>query len=458
VGAGSSEEVDAVGGQRRKKGCRVTPKGGGNMRLTPAERAGLEEIFAEILRSAPQDLTDEAPLTVELWASQMWSIWANSEMGGMDTVEVFAGGFIKHAAKSATTEALMTLRALAAIAPEPYGSRARREAEGLASTGVGEPGWAVLVGAEQPTTAWLSSDPIDDDGVSVMVGFDGPGGPSTIGVYVDHNFGGMARDVFALPDEVSVVLAEVREDEDEPGRVDYREISLEEAAARWAEALELTDMTLDPPTSEDFEGLRALVMARLSKLPRSRGIPAPSTMTDEEREQLLVQFLESDETAGLWSSSGDDNEDDTVEHLAHQILTFSLDYVLGTPLRFSPVLVEMFCLDWAPRKVAVDGDGFTLLPDVLAAWIRFAGRSRGIPEEAIAEAVDATYQYAPEMIELSQDPETWGPAKILSLGIQQRGIDPTDQAALDDFVDEVNRNGGIDVLADSLAESLAPRR
>jgi hypothetical protein len=140
------------------------------------------------------------------------------------------------------------------------------------------------------------------------------------------------------------------------------------------------------------------------------------------------------------------------------MLSFSLDCVLGTPLRFSPVMVEIFCLDWAPRQVAIDGDGFTLLPDVLAAWIRFVGRRRGIPEEAIAEAVKAAHEYAPEMIELSQDPEEWGPAKILSLGIQQRGIDPTDQAALYDFVSEVNNNGGIDVLADSLAESIAPRR
>ena len=161
---------------------------------------------------------------------------------------------------------------------------------------------------------------------------------------------------------------------------------------------------------------------------------------------------------GLWGSSGEDNEDDVIEHLAHQILAFSLDYVLGTPLRFSPVMVEIFCLDWAPGKVAIDGDGFTLLPDVLAAWIRFVGRRRGIPEEAIAEAVDAAYEYAPEMIELSQDPEEWGPAKTLALGIQQRGIDPTDQAALDDFVDEVNNNGGIDVLADSLVEFQPLRR
>ena len=62
------------------------------------------------------------------------------------------------------------------------------------------------------------------------------------------------------------------------------------------------------------------------------------------------------------------------------------------------------------------------------------------------------------MIELSQDPEEWGPAKILALAIQRRGIDLTDEVALYDFVSEVNNNGGIDVLADSLAESVGPRR
>ena len=447
-----------MGGQRKKKGGRVTPKGGPLGRMTAAERSGLEEIFDEILRSAPMDLHDELPpLDVEVWASEMWSMLANYELTGMDAVEVFAGGVIKHAAKRATPGALITLRALGVVAPEPYGSRARREADRLASTGVAEPTWASALGAFEPTVAWLTSDPIDDDWVSVMVGFDGPAGPSTIGVCVDHNLGGMAKDFFVLPDAIEKVLLELEEDDDETVPVECREVSLEEAAARCTEALELTDMTIDPPTSEEFDDLRALVVARLAKLPSGGAVQAPPRMTEEERDQLLVQFLESEETVGLWGTSNDESRGEVIEYLAHHILAFSLDYVLGTPLRFSPIMVEIFCLEWAPAKVAIDGDGFTLLPDVLATWIRFVGRRRGIPQVAIAEAVDAAYEYASEMIELSQDPEEWGPAKILALGIQQRGIDPTDQAALDEFVDEVNNNGGIDVLADSLAESLALR-
>jgi hypothetical protein len=449
-----------VGAQRKKKGGRVTPKGGGRTgRMSSAERAGLEDIFDEILRTAPEELVEDIPpLAVEMWASAMWSIWDSSELIEMDAVDVFAGGFIKYAAKRATPGALVALRALTAVAPEPYGSRALREAERLASAGVADRSWAALLGSAEPTVAWLSYEAFHDDGVSVMVGFDSPGGPSTIGVYVDHNLGGMAKDILAVPSGMDELLAEMQEyDPDEPGEPEYREISLEEAAARWTEALEMTEMTVDAPTSEDFDDMRALVMARLSKLPPARGVPAPLRMSEEERDQLLALFLESDETVRRWDLSDEDTRD-VIETLAHQILYFSSDYVLGTPLRFSPTMVEIFCLDWAPRKVAEDADAFTLLPDVLAAWIRFVGQRRAIPEEAIAVAVEAAYHYAPEMIDLSQEPDAWGPAKTLALAMDQRGIDVTDQAAVKDFIREVNRNGGIDVLADSLGGSIAPMR
>ena len=447
-----------MGGQRRKRGGRVTPKGCASIgRLTPGERDDLEDIFERMLRSALKDLADDLPpLEVEMWASQMWSIWAKSELIGMDAVDVFAGGLINYATTRTTPAALMVLRALGAVAPEPYGSRARRGADRLASGGVAERRWARLVGTGQPTVAWLSYDPIDDDGVSVMVGYDGPGEPSTIGVYIDHNLAGMAKEVFAAPAGIDEVLLRLQ-DHEGPEEPSCREISLEEAGARWRDAFEMTDMTFDPPTGEDFDDLSALVMARLARLPRGGQVPNQVELGDEGREELLGEFLESDELAGPRGSAGADREGDPVEGLAHQILSFSLDYNIGTPLRFSPVMVEIFCLDWAPRKIAVDGHGLTLLPDVLAAWIRFVGRRRGLPEESIKAAVQAGYEYSPEMIELCQEPQVWGPAKTIALALQQRGIAITDQTALNNFVAQVNRSGGIDALADALAASIAPR-
>jgi hypothetical protein len=445
-----------MGGQRKKRGGRVTPKGGAFLgHLSAGETAGLNDIFARILRSARNDLTDDLePLGVEVWASQMWAIWQRAELIGMDATAVFAGGLIDYAIKHSGPGALAVLRAIAAVAPNPYGARARRGAEALSQSGAVEPAWTGAVGVATPTEAWLSFDPVDDDGVAVMVAFHGPGGDHTVGVYVDHNLGAMAKDAFAVPAAVDEVMRRLRE-RDDPHPPEYREIPLPEAAARWGAALEMTDITAEAPTTEDFDGLRALVLARLATMPKGK-VPVPREVSEAERAELLSEFLESDETFGLFGVDGENGE--AIEHLSMSVIAFSLDYVLGIPLRFSPVMVELFCLDWAPRKIAADEEAFTLLPNVLAAWIRFVGRHRGIPEKAISESVETADSCAAEMIDLAVDPKNWGPAKTMALAIDERGIDVTDQAALDEFVDEVNRNGGIDLLADSLASSQRLRR
>jgi hypothetical protein len=256
-----------MGGQRKKRGGRVTPKGGTSIsHLTADEKAGLDGIFSKILRSARDDLTDDLdPLGAELWASQMWSIWQKAELTGMDATAVFAGGLIDYATKHATFSALAVLRALAEVAPEPYGSRARRGAETLSKSGLNEPAWADELGVVNPTEAWLSFDPVDDDGVAVMVMFSRSGGDHTVGVYVDHNLGAMAKDAFAVPVGVDEVIQRLNErgDEDPP---EFRQIPLREAAARWRDAFERTSLwshqrprtclTYGPSSLPDWPGCR----------------------------------------------------------------------------------------------------------------------------------------------------------------------------------------------------------
>jgi hypothetical protein len=61
------------------------------------------------------------------------------------------------------------------------------------------------------------------------------------------------------------------------------------------------------------------------------------------------------------------------------IVWFSLDFVEGTPLRFSPAMVDVFCSDWAARKVC-RAEIFAIFPEVPMAGIDFVGQRRGPPQ------------------------------------------------------------------------------
>ena len=274
----------------------------------------------------------------------------------------------------------------------------------------------------KPTAALLVHEEAFDDGVSVVVEF----GSHTLGVYVDHNRGGLVKDVF-----LAGSLAGIRENFTTPG-VSLRELGLAEARARIEAALYELDHTLDPPVSEDVGSLRALVEARLHMLPSGHDLPDPyREVSPEERQALLDEFLASPE-GKRWQG------DDVAEDVAALAIVFGADYNHGGPLRWSPVVVELFMLDWLARKVTREAGLFERVPDVLRDWVRYAGRKRGVPEDRLREAVDAVADFEGEMLGTVEDPAAWGPAKAFAAAALGAGVDLTDGGRLEAFISRYN--------------------
>ncbi|HUP85739.1 MAG TPA: hypothetical protein VM143_08745 [Acidimicrobiales bacterium] len=429
--------------RQHRRGGRVTPKGTkGGLRLSEQERRGLEDIFDRLLSGAAEIATATTSLEVEAWASTLWDVFDRQQLVGADAVKVMGGGLIAHAGRDRSPASLIVLRSLASVAPEPYRTKAARAADRLVASGAPEPTWAALPGAQQPTRAFVQLDPVDDDGITVMVGFDGPGGPDTVGVYIDFNLGRMAKDVFIVPTPIEE-LRDLLVTEAVAEGTEFREVALSEAAAWWTEAFDTTDGTIDPPIGDDVYRLRALIDARLVLLPPGGNVPDAGELDDTERDELLDGFVVSSEARHLIDAGADP---ELVGELAFHLLNFSLDYVYGQRLRFSPVMVEIFCCSWAPRKALLDDDGLDLLPDVLRSWISFAGHRRGIPDARINEAIEAVDRYEPTLRAESGDEANWGPAKLLARSLKAEGIDITDSEAVQHFIDRVNAAGGIDVL------------
>ena len=374
-------------------------------------------------RLAAKDVADVADaLEAQAWASDMISTWHGHGISAEDVDALFLPGFVRALKALGTAPALAVLRALSAVAAPRHAAAAQAAAGRLAAAGLPEPSWAGELVPPEPTAALLVHDEAFDDGVSVVAEF----GSHTLGVYVDHNLGGLVKDVF-----LAGSLAEVREIVTTPG-VSLRELDLAEARARIEAALDELDHTLDPPVSEDVSSLRALVEARMRLLPSGFDLPDPyREVSPEERQSLLDGFLASPE-GKRWQG------DDVAEDVAALAIVFGCDYNHGGPLRWSPVVVELFMLDWLARKVTREPGLFERVPDVLRDWVRYAGRRRGVPEDMLREAVDSVADFEGEMRETVDDPAAWGPAKAFATAALGAGVDLTDSEQVEAFISRYN--------------------
>jgi hypothetical protein len=175
--------------------------------------------------------------------------------------------------------------------------------------------------------------------------------------------------------------------------------------------------------------------AHLKALPGEDHFEAEE-ISEEERQAALDDFLSSPEAKPFHGS-------EDVADLAKLAVDYGADYVggEGRPLRWSPTVVELFMCDYLPRKVLREGEFFErAVAELLPAWVRYAGRRRNIPQAAIEEAVAAVAFFGEEMLELVGDDSAWGPSKMFLAAAGEAGVDLSDPAAIEAYIEEYNRD------------------
>jgi hypothetical protein len=340
---------------------------------------------------------------------------------------IYGRPLVEAIARTGGAGASIALVGLAAVDDGELSLVARALADGRAMLAPA-PSWLACVGETTIASAAVMRDDVFDDGLRVFLeARHATGDTHTVGVYIDNNLGVMANDIL-LADSIDQVAEVTREHPSGVAELLLEPIEPADAAARIQAAMALTEMTLDPPVSEDYAALRALAMLRADEVP---GVPTPrpgrGEMPVAERDALRDEFLSSPEGAEF-AADGDE------AFTASLVIDFCADYVDGRPLRWSPVVVELFMAGWIPRKVLADADLLAALPSALDAWVRFAGRKRCLPEWAIDATRQAIPQWRDEMTGAARDPGSGGPARQFLMAAQRAGVDVTDQESLTAFM------------------------
>lgn len=383
----------------------------------------------------------DGPLEAELWASALLGSWwpPSLEMVAerRDPDLELGGPLVDELSRLGGPGGLAALLALGEVSETELGVRALEHVNALLAAGVPRPPWGqAILEAEVLRTAVMLEDVFDDGRTIFVEATHGDGGRHAIGVYIDHNLGGIAKDI-VLADSLDQVEELLAANAGERANPRLEPIDPGEAHSRIRAAMELTDMTLEAPVSEDYAALRALAMLRSDEL--AGPFPELSTpeLSDEAREELRADFLASPEGERFAADSD-------AAFVASLAIDFCADYLDGRPLRWSPATVEVFMVGWVARKVVADRATFDAVPGALDAWLRYAGRRRGIPDWAIEESCDAVGAFTGEMLEQVDGDAGGGPARELLAAARDAGVDFSDEEAVATFIAGWNARSGLD--------------
>lgn len=412
------------GGKSRRGGAR-----GERRRSTrPAERDlfAIDNMVRIAVRGGAELLTVDDPLDAEHWASAVlgtvYKLPAPFEV--REKLERSLGSAIVQSAERQRNAAGMAvLCALAGITGDEIG--AREAAARMAARGVPRPSWADIIGKPEFLGGFAVTDPFGDQvGYYLTYRYTGRRPHMVMALY-DENLGGIIKDAFAAEQrdgaDVRTLLAH---DPD----VTVRDADPAEAATRVTHAIATGDQFVDNDWTPEFKQTRALLLARMRLLP-TVALPEPAEPPDDDaRDALIAEFL---------ASSFASKRDETVAIVDHCLIA-RCDFGDGDPLRWSPTVVEMFMLDYLPRKVSLSPAQIDAAPEVLTAWVRFALTKRGIDERFVAEAEEAVQGFTEEFRAAMGNADNFGPAKAIMRALRADGVDMTDQKAVSAWLAEFN--------------------
>jgi hypothetical protein len=334
-------------------------------------------IFDDMLQHARELLAVRSPLDAELIVSEILGSWWGRRVDEADVEELVGEALVDHAARVGNPAAL-----------------------GLMDGGVARPGWADSVGMVAPAECYVSRDVYgDQDSVICSYTYGGEERHALV-ILVDYNLGGMVRDAW-VTSQVDRLLDHCRREARDNPLMRFEAVDPRATRARLEAALNLTDDTENPPVNETFGSYHAFVRARVRALPPGGQRPRPEYWSRDRRATLAIRFLASDEAETL-SDRG------AASRCADRIIDYGCRYDLGRPLRVSPIKCEMFLLEWLPRKVMLSPEEQEAMPHVLHAWVRWAARLGGLPEQGVRATLDAVWDSTKRFAQAYRDPTVFG--------------------------------------------------
>lgn len=197
---------------------------------------------------------------------------------------------------------------------------------------------------------------------------------------------------------------------------------------------------------------------RLVEEPNSRANDKPLSMNDDPRlpewrdyvaadirkyiRGWLDAYFQSPQWRCKHSKLSADKLDLAVTSLADKVY----DWHRKTPKTWTKkALREVMTTYWVANVDFTPAE-YPLLVPAISDFLAFVGDQGWLNAQKVANYRRYMQAIEPEMLTQAKDQKNYGFAKMIGQALQQAGIDPSDQAAVANYLEQLNRRGGVDAL------------
>lgn len=387
----------------------------------PTPRTPYEAVLNAARDVAKLDCAFDAEL---LGTTLLGSVYAVAEDDRAAAVQAFVGNFLTATTRRRTPAATVIRQVFATLVPDAAGVAELAEA--------GQPSWLGYLGQVRLTGSYAYGD-VYGDQTSYVATFayedDDVGGPEhAVVALIDHNIG-VVKDLF-VGGPANVVVDQIREMCEADGQTWFDDkVEPERLHDEVIRHLVITDSMGSLPGEGSLATDRTLAGARLALLPRGESAE-PEPLNTAARAALETEFLAAAEATRAGLGTLDEERRLARDFSIKLILDHAETFPDADPLRWSPVMAELFMLDWVHRRAVLDDADALMLPRVLRAWVAYAARRRGAPAVAAERTVAAVDELAPEFARLHASGERRSTAAQALAELMADGVDPEDSGAV----------------------------
>ena len=117
------------------------------------------------------------------------------------------------------------------------------------------------------------------------------------------------------------------------------------------------------------------------------------------------------------------------EFISCALLDWKRDYRDGASTHWTTADIEEFMLEFAPRKMTMEDEAISTMPECLAAFMDFLDRDRALEGDSADALRQTCERLAQESADACHDPSCWGMAKSFAMQMMAEGVDLADPDA-----------------------------